>query len=585
MSNKSFTGRAWNFLKCDDLFLRDVKTRLNLPDLVARIFLNRSFNDIEEIEAFLNAKLKNTIPDPSLLLDMDKGVARLVEAINKNQKIMILGDYDVDGITSTYLMVKYLSKIGVESTHYIPSRFSDGYGLGENAINIAIENKIDLLIVVDSGINSTDAVEMANNAGIDVIIIDHHLQSSEQIPRAVAVIDPSRTDQCEIGYSGIKYLCAAGVVYLFLIALQRSLKDARLFERVEKPDLLEFSGVVAIGTLCDVMELKGINRAIIKYALENARYPIGILSLMSEFNLEKISSIDDFAFFIGPAINAAGRVDDPHVALNLLLEERPEYSQKIAAKLIEMNKKRRALEKQSLSEALCMIAEKDLVSGKGICVFGNNWHDGVIGIIAGKLKEKFGKPTFVISFNDDGIGKGSARSVPGLHLGEFFKKLRKADLIISGGGHAFAGGFSISNTKIQDFCEFVKTSFEGEFDNSINIDCSFSPLSDISQIAIDLQKLEPFGRGFERPIVCVERARIRSIKQTNSGDHLMIFLSGELGEGSVKTILFHSKSKKDVVTAIEENKDSLLDVVGRLSYHEQYGASLIIDDLRLTTSP
>jgi single-stranded-DNA-specific exonuclease len=281
-------------------------------------------------------------------------------------------------------------------------------------------------------------------------------------------------------------------------------------------------------------------------------------------------------------INAAGRIEDPHIALNLLLEECPVKSQKIASRLIDLNQKRKALQKQLLSDVLFMIDEKKLFNNSGICVFNDDWHEGVMGIIAGKIKDRFQKPSFVISFRKDGIGKGSARSVPGVHLGTFFGKAKSENIIIDGGGHMLAGGFTISKDKIQKFSEFINSNIEGEFINAIDIDYSISPMSSLSRISQELQVLEPFGKGIEKPLFCIKRVRIKNVRKTTSGTHLMLSLSGEFGDGNIRAILFNANSKLDIVKSIEKDKDNLIDVAGFIKTHEQFGTSIIIEDIRLS---
>lgn len=581
---KSFSGKIWNFLECDQELISDIKRNSEINDLVARILINRGFSDASEIDAFLNAKLKNTIPDPSLFLDMDNAVERTVEAIFKKQNITIFGDYDVDGITSTYLVVKYLNIIGINPKYYVPNRFSDGYGISKESIQKAINDKADLLITVDSGINSINEVEFANLSNLDVIILDHHIQISEKLPNAKAVVNPNRKDQKEIPNAHIKNLCAAGVVFMFMIALQRELRNKNFFENKYEPNLLDFIDIVTLGTLCDVMEIKGINRAIVKYFMKTEKYSTGITSLMTAFNIEKITSPEDLSFFIGPAINAAGRVGDPSVALNLLLEDSPEKSLKIAGALIDLNKQRKVLEKQLLADAMFMVSENELFNNKGICVFGDHWHEGVIGIIAGRLKDKFQKPSFVISFNAEGIGKGSARSVPGIHLGDFFEKAKLNNVIINGGGHSLAGGFSIGKDQIEKFNDFLNLAISGEFINSINIDYTLSHISNLNQISKDLTQIEPFGKGIEKPIFCIKRIRIKNVKKTNSGSHLMMNFSGEFGDGNIRAVIFSTSSKSDILNSIDENKDGLFDIVGSINFHEQFGGSIVIEDIRLSFS-
>lgn len=578
---KSFCGRTWHFLIPEKTKIEEIK-EFTKSGLCAKILLNRGFNSADEVDNFLNAKLRNTIPDPSLLLDMDKAVERVIEAVQGKHDIMVLGDYDVDGITSTALMVKYLRLIGIEPKYYVPNRFSDGYGVSQNAISRAIENHTNLVIAVDSGTNSIIEIEQAKQQGIDFVVLDHHTQLSPELPQAIAIVNPNRTNQSEIGFSYIKNLCAAGVVFLFLIALQRKLKEIGFFAGKEVPELLNFIDIVALGTLCDVMELRGINRAVVKYVLKKGAYSLGIRSLMSLFNLEQILSPEDLSFFIGPAINAAGRVGDPHVALNLLLEEVPERAQKIAACLIEFNQKRKSTERQLLVDAMAMIAERKLISQRGICVYGEGWNEGVIGIVAGKLKDRFQKPTFVISFDENGIGKGSARSVNGIHLGQFLQKANSAGIITAGGGHALAGGFSIQKDKILKFQQFIEEHIEGEFTNELSIDYTLTAMSNLDAIYEEIAPLEPFGKGAEKPIFCFKRVKVSNIRKSNSGGHLLLNFSGEFGNGNIRAILFHLNSKQEFVEHLNKNSDTLLDIVGTINPSPQFGSSIIIEDMRIS---
>lgn len=577
---KSFSGKIWNFPNVNIEELDHLKSTLKVGDLVAMILLNRGYTDSASASGILHSKLRDTIPDPSLILDMDAAVDRTYGAIKKRQNITVIGDYDVDGVTSTALMVKYLRRIGMNPKSYIPNRFVDGYGLSDGVLDVVVEAQSDLVIVVDSGINAVNEVSAGNDLGIDFVILDHHLQLSPELPQAVAVVDPNRLDQEEIGTSYIKNLCAAGVVFLFLIALQRKLRSVRFFNESEEPNLLEFSDLVTLGTLCDVMLLRGINRAITKYTVARNKYSQGIISLMEEFKFNEVSSLEDLLFFVGPAINAAGRVDDPQIALNLLLEESPEKSRKIASNLIELNQKRKVIEHQLFSDAMVMINEQKLFNNKGICVYSENWNIGVSGIVAGKLRDIFQKPIFVISILPNGICRGSSRSVEGVHLGSFLEKASRAGIILTGGGHALAGGFSISRDKIPDFQKFVESEIKGEFINTLSIDYSLTTMSDLEQIFNEISILEPFGNGIAKPVFCFKRLRLSTVKRTASGSHVMASFTGEFGRGNLRTIIFNVASKSDFLDQLERSKDELLDVAGYINHNKPYKPNIVIEDIR-----
>ncbi|MBR1480035.1 MAG: single-stranded-DNA-specific exonuclease RecJ [Alphaproteobacteria bacterium] len=579
---KSFSGKIWNFLECDEDKLREFKDVGLIGDLTARILLNRGFHEASEIVSFLGAKLRNTIPDPSLLLGMDEGVDRIAAAILKNEKIVVFGDYDVDGITATYLIVKYLRLLGLQPHRHIPDRFAEGYGISKNSLEEAAHCGASLAIAVDCGTNSFDEISAAKKQGLDFVVLDHHVQSIDPLPPAVAIINPNRNDQAEIGIAHIKKLCAAGVAFLFLIALQRKLKEVGFFRCKSIPDLREFTDAVALGTLCDVMELRGINRAVVKHSLSKGQCPTGIAALMQAFGIEKLSSPEDLSFFVGPALNAAGRIGDPSVALNLLLEENTERASKIARHLLELNAKRKSIEKEILANALVMIKEQDLTGHRGICVADMGWHEGVIGIVAGKLKDKFNKPIFAISIGEGGICKGSARSIDGFHIGEFFKKACNAGIILRGGGHALAGGFTIEIGKLTEFQSLIDSEIRCEFQSVLSIDCTLSPLSNLSQIAKELAYIEPFGKGVEKPVFCFKRLLLRDARKTGTGNHLMLKFSDEFGKGSLRVMLFKSDTKPEICRELDNNKNELLDIAGTIRYHEQFGGSVILEDARVS---
>lgn len=578
----SFTNKIWNFLEPDENLISNISEQLNLADIASRILVNRGFKSASEASLFINAKLKNTIPDPSLILDMDKGINRVIQAITDEQQITILGDYDVDGITSTCLLVKYFRHLEVPVKFYIPNRFSDGYGVSDNSIEIISQNKTQLLIVVDSGINAIDEIEQVNLLGIDTIVIDHHTQTNPELPKAIAVINPNRLDQEEIENSYVKNLSAAGVVFLFLIGLQRELRNIGFFKNGEEFNLLELTDIAALGTLCDVMELRGMNRALLKYALAKNNFNSGIQSLLNLFNIQKINSPEDLSFFIGPALNSAGRIGDPHIALNLLLEDNKERSQEIANNLYKLNNQRKNIEKQVLTAAIKIINEHDLLNNLGICIFENDWNEGVIGIVAGKLKDKFQKPVFIITFDKNGQGKGSARSLKGFHIGKFIEVARSKNIITKGGGHELAGGFSITKDKIKDFIALINSEVIDNFANSINVDCSISPTSNLNNIAKIFQAIEPFGKSMEKPLLCLKRVRMKYSKLTSSSNHVIINFSNEFDKGNIRAMIFNSNSKADLIKQIEDNKFELLDIVGYISYSKQFGSSLIIEDIRLS---
>ncbi|MDR1233951.1 MAG: single-stranded-DNA-specific exonuclease RecJ [Holosporales bacterium] len=571
----SSNGKVWNFLECDKDQVQSISEECNISNIAATILLNRGISDPHEIKSFLDPKLRNTIPDPSLFLGMDEAVTRIAHAVLAHENIMIFGDYDVDGITSTYLMIHYLKVLGIDAQYYIPNRFTDGYGINSEAIQKAKELQIDLFIAVDSGTNSVSEIREANNFGIDVVVLDHHIQTVNLLPNALAIVNPNRNDQPEIDGYYTKNLCAAGVVFMLLIALQRHMRGIGFFnDGRAAADILELADIVALGTLCDVVDLRGFNRAIVKYCMNRGVHSVGISALMRVFNIKRIESPDDLSFFIGPAMNAAGRIGNPLVALELLLESDPENAYKIANKLGEFNTRRKAIEKQMLSEAIAMIDKSNMNSRNGICVYSDDWHEGVIGIVAGRLKDMYNKPAFVIA-----SGKGSARSVPGLHLGDFFTKAVGEGILIGGGGHALAGGFSIDISKIDEFNDFIDRNITRTFPNTLEIDYTLNINTDLSVIGKEIEVLEPFGKGIEKPLFHFPRVLIKKTMPTQTGDHVMLFLQDEYGHRNIRGVIFGISTKMHLSEILQRKRGMLVDIVGFINKN-QYGCSIIVVDIR-----
>lgn len=580
----SFCGKIWNFLSdTGSDCVSEIIRCCNIPELTARILINRGITNVEDIESFIDTKLKDTMPDPSGLLDMDLAVKRIIRAISQNEKIFVLGDYDVDGVTSTYLLVSYLQNIGADVSYHIPDRFTDGYGVSEESINLAHSNNSKLFISVDSGVCSINEIDLANSFEMDSIIIDHHMPlPNNQLPKAVAVVNPNRSDQKEIGnHAHIRNLSAAGVVFLFLIALQRELKKSSFFDKDHREvDLKEYIGIVALGTLCDVMSVIGLNRSYVNFALKMQKFPVGLRSLMKQFNINKISSSEDFSFLLGPAINAAGRIGNARMAVEMLLSNSEEKATSYAKKLIELNTRRKDIERTILSHAMLIIEQQMLHKNSAIFVYGDAWHEGVIGIIAGKLKDKYHKPTFVVTFNSEGVGKGSARSTVDADLSKIFHEANKEGVIIRGGGHALAGGFSMSRDKIDKFYAFLNSAITNTSQKTCYIDAILPATAILKNIQADISLIEPFGKKVERPLFCMKNLRIQSYKTTADNNHMSIFFTSKDLTGNLRAMLFSIHSKNDIAQAIKDNVNELTDIAFYIKDSEKYGPGIIIEDVR-----
>ncbi|MDR1488201.1 MAG: single-stranded-DNA-specific exonuclease RecJ [Holosporales bacterium] len=579
-------NKTWRFLDSDDRQdeIKNIVRICEIPELTARILVNRGISDVDTIKDFLNPKLKNIMPNPFVFNDMDIATDRIVKAIKNKENVFIFGDYDVDGIVSSYFMVKYLKMLGGDPKYHIPSRFIDGYGVSQNAIcSAARDHGTTLFISVDCGTKSIDEVDFANDLGVDVIVIDHHMPDpTGRLPKAVGVVNPNRLDQEDISGVYIKNLCAAGVVFMLLVGLQKKLRDTGFFEDIAEPNLMDFVGCVALGTLCDVMDLVGLNRAFVKLAMKLQNFPDGIRAIMNNANMNRISSADDFSFTIGPVINAAGRVGDPSIAMEMMLSTETSASL-LAEQLIKLNSDRKAIEKNILSEAFSIIDANELYKNRFIFVYGTDWNEGIIGIIAGKIKEKFNKPTFVASFNsENNIGRGSARATANADISAMFDTALKKGIITGGGGHKMAGGFSLPKDNISLFYEFLCESLQGENENILNVDCIIPSSLPLLTVNSHISLIEPIGKGVERPILCMKRVRISATRLTKCENHIMIYFAGEFDKRNIKATVFNIKTKEKIYEIIEDNDGQLLDIAFTLKHNERYGLSLIIEDIRFS---
>ena len=571
----SFLKINWNILNDNKELINNLSINLNLDKILIKILVNRGFNTAESINTFLNCTLKNTIPNPYLILDMDKAVSRITQAILNNEKIIIFGDYDVDGMTSTSLLLKTLQCYNVNPEFFIPNRLKGAYGITNDFIKVARINNVKLIIITDSGIGSINEVNYANELGIDIVIFDHHPQLINELPKAIAVVDPNRIDQNEIDNSDIKNLCAAGVVFVFLLALNNAMSK----HNYEKIDMINLVQISAIGTIGDLVPLVGINRAFVKYFIKQKEYMLGINTLINALDINSIKASENIAFNLCPVLNAAGRLGEQDYTVNLLMTNDEHEAVNLSYKLISLNDKRKNIEKEILEQAVNMIYSKKLNEKKAICVYSDMWHEGVIGIIAGKLKDKFNKPVFVISFDENEFGKGSARSISGLHIGEIINDAVQKGILVVGGGHAKAGGLSIYKENIDKFISFLEAIIPSNIESQLSIDCVLTEDMDLFDLFNKLKTLEPFGTGFELPLFAFIGIKLNDIQIKND-----TYIRFNFGKCNTKCILFNINLNKEFIDRLINNKYNLYDIAGQISYNEKFGLSFIIKDIRINNN-
>ena len=584
MNDLSITGKTWIYRKFDTSYINFLKENYLLDEITAKLLSIRNI-DKNYIESFLKPSIKNLIPNPSILKDMKKTTDRIFKAIKSNEKIGIFGDYDVDGASSTALIGNYFKMINQNFEIYIPDRKSEGYGPTVKSFQKLIDKKVNLIITVDCGTMSFEAIDFANKNKVDVIVLDHH-QSEINLPKAYSIINPNRFDD----NSNLNYLCAAGVCFMTLISINSNLRKSNWFleKKINEPNLLNFLDLVSLGTICDVVPLIGLNRAIVKQGLKiiNLKKNLGLKTLIDLCKIETKASTYHLGYVIGPRINAGGRVGKCSHGANLLLNSNPKESFKIASELEKFNTDRKKLEKDLLNVALNTINQN--VNDPVLILQGKNWHEGIIGIIASRIKDKFNKPTIIISL-DNKIGKASARSILGFDIGSIILSGVQNKLLIKGGGHKMAGGFSIEENKIDEFRNFIIKKFKKKTNKDLNRDKLYLD-SAISASALNfdfyqkVEKLSPFGSGNPEPKFILENLRV--IKSLIVGEkHVKSILTSKDGS-TIKTISFNSYDS-DLGQFLLNNKTNTFNIAGKLSLNEWKGeknVEFIIDDISVNKS-
>ena len=500
----------WVLASPNNKLSNKISGNLNINPITAQVLINRGIKTEIEAEAFLSPKLFD-LPSPNLMKDMDKAVTRLDKALNSNQRVAIYGDYDVDGVTSTSLFYKFLKGLGMEVITYNPDRIKEGYGINISALDKLHKSKTDLVISCDCGITAYEEVEYAKGLGMDFIITDHHLPPGK-IPDAVAVLNPNQKD-CP--YPD-KDIAGVGVIFNFAIAFRRHLRDKGHFKDNE-PNLGDFLDLVALGTVADCASVTNTNRIFIREGLKRMQQPkrAGIKALMEVSKINSPLNSFDIGFKLGPRINAAGRLDDPGVAVELLTAEDFEKAKLIAINLNSENTKRQNIEKGILTEAISMLeAEHNYEDMSAIILGSRSWHQGVIGIVASRLCERYGKPAFLIAIDEQGTGKGSGRSVDGVDLHKILTGLE--DLLEAYGGHKMAAGITIKEDNIDlfrsSFSDKVKKLKINNAGKKIDIDMKVE-FDDINiDLVGEIEQLSPYGIGNNEPVFLIESANIKSQK-------------------------------------------------------------------------
>ena len=579
MNSISVSGKNWNSKAFNSEEINFYKTNYFLDEIVAKLLSIRKIKK-EEIKFFLEPSIKSILPNPYILKDMDRAIERTENAIINGEKIGIFGDYDVDGATSTAILGKYFELLNISFEIYIPDRKKEGFGPNEKAFLEFINLGVNLIFTVDCGTLSFSPMDFAKKKEIDVIILDHH-QSEINLPAAHSIVNPNRFDD----RSELNYLCAAGVCFMFLVALNKRLRDQNWFlnNSIIEPDLMNILDLVSLGTVCDVVPLIGINRAFVRQGLKilEKKNNLGLKTLIEVCHIEKKITAHELGYVLGPRINAGGRVGKSTHGAYLLLNQSPKSAFKLAADLNTYNEERRILETALLNKILNIDYKNN--TDPVIILHGENWHEGIIGIIAARVKDKFNKPSIIISVNN-GIGKGSGRSIHGFDLGSAVIGAVQSGLLSKGGGHKMAAGFTINMNKFNDFKEFVFRKFKSvninlEEKKNYYFDAEIAPSAVNIEFFEKVNLLAPFGSGNPEPRFVIKNVKIVNSKIV-ADKHIKIVLIGS-DSTTLKGISFNSVETPLGAHLLKKNIKPF-DIVGKLSLNEwrgQRNVEFIIDDI------
>ncbi len=571
---RSATGRVWRDRLDERGNLRalSIVQRHSLPELLARIIAGRGI-EAEEVEAYLDPTIKRLMPDPYSVTAMEAAAKRIADAIERSETVAIFGDYDVDGATSTALLGLFLRMAGIEPLIHIPDRIFEGYGPNVQAIQSLAERGTKLLVTVDCGTTSHEPLAEAGRLGLEVIVIDHH-QADEQLPAALAVVNPNRLDDL----SKLGHLSAAGVTFLVLVALNRELRRRNFWNVLRpEPDLLGFLDLAALGTVADVVPLIGLNRAFVAKGLiaMRRRERVGLTALMDVARLTGPPEPWHLGFLLGPRINAGGRIGRADLGVRLLMMDDSIEAGRIAAELDRLNRERQAIEQATIAEAEAEAMAALGIEEKGAVVVtaAAGWHPGVVGLVAARLKERFGRPSFAIALEPGDIGTGSGRSIPGVDLGRAVRHAVAEGLLIKGGGHAMAAGVTLRRDALGAFRAFLEETLgpaveASRREDALLIDGAVSAAAAVPDLHTLIHRAGPFGAGNPEPIIALPSHAVVYVEPVGQV-HVRARLKA--GDGAfVNAIAFRAAGQK-LGNALLKSRGQMVHVAGCLAIDRWQG--------------
>ena len=566
---KSVSGALWEVLKTDAQKAMTFCQKLEIFQSVAEILALNPNLTLEDAKTFLFPSIKTQMPNPfEALLDVSFASERIIKAIKKKEKVVIFGDYDVDGATSSAILKKFFAYFSLDVQIYIPDRIKEGYGPNSNALLELKKQGAELVITVDCGTVAFEPLKKASDAGLEIVVIDHHIGVKEK-PESIAVINPNRWDET----SELTYLCGAGVVFMLIVAVNIKLKAENFYlqHNIKEPNLLSLVDLVALGTVCDVMPLIGLNRAFVKTGIEviKAKTNKGIKALLSVAGVEAEITEFTLGFVLGPRINAGGRIGSSTLGANLLSTENEEEAIKIANELNELNAKRKEMEDNDLNFAINKIEREKTFENKFIFVEDASFHQGIIGILASRLKERYQKPCAVFS-SLEGYLKASIRSVPNIDVGSIIHKANDANLLIAGGGHAMAGGLSVLKENYKKLELFFQENIEEkESVKTYYISSVLTPLAASVELVNQVKNLSPFGSANPKPIFLMQNLIV--IKFNVLKEKHASFLLKDENSGKTIKAMFFKAFELGILHHLEKTYGKTVDVIGELEINEWNG--------------
>jgi single-stranded-DNA-specific exonuclease len=570
----SATGRAWRSRLDERGSARAlaIAQRHELPELLARILAGRNV-EVDAVEAFLDPAIKRTMPDPNVLTAMPEAAGRIADAIMRGETIAIFGDYDVDGATSAAVMARFLRHAGIDPLIHIPDRLFEGYGPNIEAVRALTGRGATLLVAVDCGTTSVEPLAEAKALGVDVVVIDHH-QADEALPPAFAIVNPNRRDDL----SGLGHLAAVGLTFMTVVAINRVLRSRGFWSEARpEPDLLTLIDDVALGTVADVVPLTGLNRAFVAKGLIalRRRERVGHVSLMDVARLSGPPEAWHLGFLLGPRINAGGRIGRADLGVRLLIEDDPIEAAKIAAELDRLNRERQAIEIETVAqaEAEAMAALGIEERGAVVVTAAEGWHPGVVGLVAARLKEKFGRPAFAIALEPGGTGTGSGRSIVGVDIGRAVRRAVTEGLLTKGGGHAMAAGVTVRKDALAPLRAFLEASLGADVEvarraNGLLIDGAVSAAGADPDLVALIERAGPFGSGNPEPLIALPAHTIAYAEEVGQA-HIRVRLKSADG-AFVGGIAFRAAGQK-LGAALLEGRGHLVHAAGSFALDRWQG--------------